>query len=452
MAQASLRRRLATHQRLGVYFSFNRTVYILLLFTLGKGLQLTIGQVTINLYVYSLGYDEQYVGIFAAMSAIGALVASVPIGFLADRIGRKPLLMVSGALTPLSLVAIAFTTNPTLLILASLLNGISASPYWVVNLPLLTENTTQDQQVGALAMNSFLLLGVGSFGALIGGLVPEFVSGIIDLPANSTIPLRTGVLVAAFIVLLTALPLPWLREIPRSKAIHATTPEVAPSATVDVPEAAAAMPSTSAPAVGDDTPEDPRTRWGVVILFTKLLTPDVLFTIGEGAVVALLQLYFTLQFGINIGVLGVMITLAGLVGGATALASPGFVRRFGRLRLATSMQYLSAPVMLVIGFSPFFALAALAEFARQMLRGIFEPVYASFAMSRVSTRYRGRLSGFYSMTWSIGYSIGAVVEGWLQQHVGLSASFPVGALFLVTSATLLRLFFGRDKPKPGSLP
>lgn len=451
MAQASLRNRLATHQRLGVYFSFNRTVYILLLFTLGKGLQLTIGQVTINLYVYSLGYDAQFVGVFAATSAIGALLASVPIGFLADRMGRKPLLIVSGVLTPLSLVAIAFNTNPMLLILAGLVNGIAASPYWVVNLPLLTENTSQDQQVGALAMNSFLLLGVGSFGALIGGLVPEFVSGVIDLPANSTVPLRIGVLVAAFIVLLTALPLPWIRETPR-RDVHATTLETSPSAVADVPEAAVAMPSPGAPAAGDDTPEDPRTRWGVVILFTKLLTPDVLFTIGEGAVVALLQLYFTLRFGINIGVLGVMITLAGLVGGATALASPGFVRRFGKLRLATSMQYLSAPVMLVIGFSPVFALAALAEFARQMLRGIFEPVYASFAMSRVSTRYRGRLSGFYSMTWSIGYSIGAVVEGWLQQHVGLSASFPVGALFLVTSATLLRLFFGRDKPKPASLP
>lgn len=456
MAQAPLVRRLARNPRWGVYFSFSRTVYILLLFTLGKGFQISIGQVTINLYVHSLGYDLQFVGIFAAMSPIGALLAGVPVGFLADRIGRKPLLILSGLLTPLSLIAIALSSNPALLIGADLLNGIVAAPYWVTNLPLLTENTDDDQRVGALAMNSFLLLGMGALGALLGGAVPELVGRLTHQSSLATEPLRFGVLAAALVVLLPALPLFWVSEPPRGGALRQTPAEPTPVAEVfPAGAAAASVPASD----GAPRPEPAAARaragvgtgrWALVTLFAMLLIPDLLFTMGEGSVVSLLQLFFNLKFGLPPGLLGVLITLAGLVGGATALTAPTIVKHWGRLHLATGLQYLSAPVLLVIGFSPFFALAALAELVRQMLRGLFDPVYSAFAMESVSTRHRATLSGFYSLTWSLGYSLGAVLEGWLLEHVGLSAPFPVGALLLVCSATILRLFFGRRKPAPGA--
>jgi MFS family permease len=99
--------------------------------------------------------------------------------------------------------------------------------------------------------------------------------------------------------------------------------------------------------------------------------------------------------------------------------------------------------MLLIGFSPLLPLAALAEFTRQVLRGLFEPTYAAFAMESVTSRNRATLSGFYSLTWSMGYSVGPFVGGRLDQTIGLSAGFVVGASLLVVSSTLLRLFFGR---------
>ena len=72
---------------------YDRNIYIMLAFTLGKlGLQLSIAAITINLYAASLGYDRTFIGV--AVPAIGALIASVPTGVLADRIGRKPLLLI----------------------------------------------------------------------------------------------------------------------------------------------------------------------------------------------------------------------------------------------------------------------------------------------------------------------------------------------------------------------
>ncbi len=447
MTQASLMRRLSGGRSwksyLKPYLGYQRNVYLLLLFTLGKGFQLSIAAVSINLYVNSLGYNIDFVGIVAAMPAVGALIAGVPIGFLADRMGRKPLLLISGILNPLALAAIALSTSAPLLIIASLANGFLSSAYWVTNLPMLTESTTEEQRVGVLALNNFLLLGVGALGALIGGAVPEFVGHLVHQPADHTLPLRWGVLAASFVVFLPALPLFLLKEPRRTKEIP--DPQVAAEGThLETLPVEASGASTVAYATLQPEEEHAPDRRAVALLFVKLLVPDLLFTTGEGAVVGLLQVYFHKHFGVGIGVLGVLITASGLLGGAMSLSAPYIERRWGRIRMATTMQYLSAPLMLIIGMSPIFPLAATAEFGRQILRGLFEPVYAAFAMGRVSARNRATLSGFYSLTWSMGFSIGPISAGFLLNYVGSSTAFVLGAGCLAASATLLRVFFSKE--------
>jgi MFS family permease len=430
----------------GMLHVYDRNVYLLLLFTFGKGLQISIGQVSTNLYVYSLGYPKDFVGLVAAMPAIGALVAAVPIGLIADRIGRKPLLLVSGLLNPLALVGIALSTQPGPLLIASLANGFLSSAYWVTNLPMLTESVEEKQRVGVLALNSFLLLGVGALGALIGGVVPEVVGGILNQAATSPVPLRFGVLAAAFVTFLPAIPLFWIREAPRSRvtvaALAAEGAELPPAAEPAVLETGLTPEGTAYP-VG---------RSEMTRLFVKLLIPDFLATVGEGTVIGLIQLFFLLRFSLQPGGLGVILTVAGLLGGAVSLTAPRIVKRWGKLRTATTMQYLSAPVMLATGFAPVLALSASAEFSRIVLRGLFEPTYAAFALERVSSRNRATLSGFYSVTWSLGYSIGPTLAGWLQQYVSLSAPFIVGAVCMISAATLLRFFFGTGPVAPQGAP
>src|SRR5437763_6069368 len=97
-----------------------RNVYILLIFTTGKGFQLTISTLTLNYYVHSLGYQPDFVGVFSAMPAIGSLVGAVPTGRLADRIGRKPVLLMTAILTPLCLAATGLVTSAPLLLILGL--------------------------------------------------------------------------------------------------------------------------------------------------------------------------------------------------------------------------------------------------------------------------------------------------------------------------------------------
>src|SRR5438093_13218113 len=167
-------------------FQLPRNVYLLLLFTTGKGFQLSISTLTLNYYVHSLGYQPEFIGVFSAMPALGALISTFPVGFLADRIGRKPVLVLTAILTPVFLAACALVTSPFLLLSCAFMQGVVSTAYWVTNLPLLTESTSERQRVGVFALNSFLLLGVGALGNLLGGAIPEIMASILHVSPAST--------------------------------------------------------------------------------------------------------------------------------------------------------------------------------------------------------------------------------------------------------------------------
>src|SRR5438105_13969720 len=203
-----------------------RNVYLLLIFTTGKGFQLSLSALTLNYYVHSLGYQPDFIGVFSAMPAIGALVSAVPVGILADRIGRKPVLLLTAFLTPLFLAACALVTSPFLLLFCAFMQGVVSTAYWVTNLPLLTESTTERQRVGVFALNSFLLLGIGSLGSLLGGAIPEFIAAVLHVSAASTLPLSWRVLSAALFTFVFGLPLWLLREPKRAKNVEQATTAV----------------------------------------------------------------------------------------------------------------------------------------------------------------------------------------------------------------------------------
>ncbi len=426
------------HSFISSFLHLPRNVYLILLFTTGKGFQLSISTLTLNYYVHSLGYHPDFIGVFSAMPAIGSLIGSVPVGIVADRIGRKPVLLLTAVLTPLFLAMCGLVTSPFLLLFCAFMQGVVSTAYWVTNLPLLTESTTERQRVGVLALNSFLLLGIGSLGNLLGGAIPEFIANILHVSAASTLPLRWGVFAAALFTFVFGLPLWFLREPKRTTVNKATD-----KATKAVLEESVRNSGPLAEAVLHEK----RERLPVA-LFVKLLIPDLLFTMGEGSVVALMQLFFILRFHLLPGTLGIIFTFSGLAGGIFSLTAPLFVKRWSKLRLVTSVQYLTAPLMVLIGFAPTLPLAIAGEYTRSFMRTLIEPVYAAFAMEQVSDRQRATLAGFYSVTWSIGFSIGPSIGGWLQSNVSLSTSFVFGAFCLLLAPSLLLTFFGGQLRRP----
>ncbi len=108
---------------------------------------------------------------------------------------------------------------------------------------------------------------------------------ILRVSPASTVALRYGVLAAALSTFIFGLPLWFLHEPKRQR--------------------------DAAPQDKTGVVPKPKEQWPVP-LFVKLLVPDLLFTMGEGAVVALIQLYFILRFFLLPGALGIIFTISGL--------------------------------------------------------------------------------------------------------------------------------------------
>jgi len=403
--QSSFGRYIATFR------SFNRTVRLFLTVTAFRGLVIATLQTVLNLYLYSLGYDTRFIGFINGVNAIATLFCSLGLGFLADRFGRKPILLAGGLLYPLSILAISVSTSTSALLFFSFLWGGVSSAYWVAGVPLLVANTDHRQRVQAFSINSFLLWGLGPFGALFSGQIVELAARLMHVSSSSAGALRYGMFCMVVMATLGSIPYLFMQE--------ASRPEPAQR-------------------------KDPLPRGAVVGLFGRLLLPDVILTFGGGAILGFIQLYYHLRFGLSAGSIGIIMAVAGIVSGIGTLLVPLLARRWGNLRTTVRLLWTAAPLMAALAFAMHLYVAIPAYLLMLTLRSMFDPVYTAFAQEQVPEQYRGRLTGMYSVTFSIGYSLGPLLSGQIQRAAGFTPAFLVGTVCYLFGASLLYIFFGRS--------
>lgn len=391
---------------------FDRNVRLFLTVTAFRGMVIASLQTVFNLYLYSLGYDARFIGLINGVNSIAVLLVSVPLGYLADRFGRRPVLLVGGIGYPLSILGVGIIPWTPSIMLFNFLFGAFASAYWVAGVPLLFASTREEERVQAFSINSFLLWGLGPLGALLSGQVVEVGSVVLHVSAASPAALRLGMVFMALLAAAGAVPYPFLRQ----RADRPSEPAQAP----------------------------PRSH--LTGLFARLLVPDLVLAFGLGSVLSFMQLYFHTRFGLNAGPVGIIVAAGGLLAGAGTLLTPVIARRWGNLRSAVCFQWSAVPLMAVVALATRLPLAIPAYWGVVLLRGMSDPVYTAFVQERVPETYRARLTGLYSVTYSIGYSFGPAVSGQLQKVGGFTPAFLMGAGFYLLGAALLFTFFGLLRP------
>lgn len=388
-------------------YRFGRSAAITLWYTFAKGLTVAMFGLLFNLYLYAAGYDRAFIGVLNAIPAITSLVCSVPAGLLGDRVGYRPLLLFTGFLTPVALAGFAATTAALPLVLLSVAFGAITTLYWVSAVPLLAASVPADRRVLLFSLNSFLLFGAGSLGYALGGQTVAVAAALLHQSPHTPAPLRWGMVALALVAFVGALPLPWLRGTVRKHEASAPRPAV-----------------------------DLR-------LYLRLLGPDVLLTCGGGAVFGFVGLYLTVRFAMKPGDLGLFLTASGLVGGVLILLAPRLAARWGTAKTAVTLQALGVPAIVLLALAPAQWMALTGELLRNAFRSMGDPVYSAFAVSQVPEEQRATISGLYSATWSVGFSLGPAISGVVQQRAGFTVAFLLGAASMCMGSALLWSFFLR---------
>jgi MFS family permease len=158
-------------------------------------------------YVDDLGLSKTSAGVLSAAYAAGTLVASLPAGFMAARVGPRRTLVAGLVLLGLASLAFGFGTHIVLLDLARFVQGVAGALAWAAAITWLMV-TTPESRRGAVIGD---VLAIAIAGALLGPVVGALAHAVGTKPVFSSVL----AIAVALSVLALRMPLPGRGERPR---------------------------------------------------------------------------------------------------------------------------------------------------------------------------------------------------------------------------------------------
>ena len=380
------------------YTRFSRNAWLYLLSSFFGGLWFSVFILFFNFYLKSLRYDETTIGLLNAVPAVSSVLFALPTGFLADRIGRKRVLLGGTLITALSFVGLCLSENLPLITLLLIGSSFGQVIMWTLSAPFMTDNSRPEERTQLFSLQFALFSLTNFIGNAGGGFLPRLWSGWIGQPAETTEPLRLTLLVGGICLILSFLPLPFITERVRPRPVVSRAEREA-------------------------TPR----RWlpRNIRLILWLVLPETLVGLGAGMTIPFLNLYINTKFGVDFEGLGLLFGFAELGTTVAVFIQPLLARRFGKVRSVVLFQGFSLPLLFMLGFAPYFWLVAIALYIRGALMNAANPVYQVFVQEQVREDERATTSAVLSVTDNLARGSGSAFSGALRGAIGTMAGFNV---------------------------
>lgn len=406
---------------LGEYAShvraFTPNARLYLLNVIITGMVMGVFRLIFNFYALSLGFDEALLGNLITASSFVALIAALPMGYLADTIGRKGSLIVSSTLLGTAIFAMAIWQTESSLYIMNVISGLAQSLAGVTMSPFLMENSSEKERTYLFSFGQGLQMTMASVGNWIGGYLPTWIGQAQNVPATSSIAYGNSILIAGVTAGIAVLPLIFIKSprIERSqRAIFAPF------------QYAAKNPA----------------------LLIKLILPMLLTSLGAGLIMPFMNVFFRVVHHQPDPVIGALFAWGSLAMGIGLLIAPPLAERTGKIQLVVITQALSIPFLILLGFSPIFWIGAITYYIRLALMNMSSPVYQTFIMEHVEPSARATVASLTSMAWNFGWAFSPTVSGMLQVRYGFAPSF-IGTIILYTISVIMYwAFFWRRQIAP----
>jgi len=384
------------------------------------GASMGVFRLLFNFYVLSQGYDETLLGNLITASSLTALLVALPMGYLADRLGRKRSLILGAAAVSLAVWVMVLLPSAGMFVAMNVLMGLGQSLSGVSMGPFLMENSGDTERTYLFSFSSGFQTASAFVGNWIGGYLPTWIGAAIGVSPMATLAYGGALMVIASVAALGIVPLLALRT----------------------PRLAANQRSAFAPL----------TYFGSHAgILSKLVLPMLVTSIGAGLIMPFMNVFFRTVYHQPDPVIGSMFAWGSLAMGVGLLIAPPLADRFGKIQLVVVTQALSIPFLALLGFAPWFGLSALAYYFRLALMNMSGPVYQTFVMEHVDKEGRATVASLVSMASNFGWAISPTVSGWMQVRYGFDPAF-AGTILLYTLSVALYWWFFWKSPRKMSLP
>lgn len=382
-----------------------------------SGVSMGVYRLLFNFYALSLGFDEALLGQLITVSSLTSLFAALPMGYVGDLLGRKRSLVLSSLLTSLAVVGmVVFPTEPAFYIL-NVVSGIAQSLAAITMAPFLMENSGEQERTYLFSFGQGLQMLSSFVGNWLGGYLPGWLGMWQSVSPTHSSAYAWSLVVVAGMYLIGVIPLFLLR---RNRMVGEARSVFAPI---------------------QYALKEPK-------LLGQLILPMLVTSIGAGLIMPFMNIFFRTVHHQPDPVIGTMFAWGSLAMGVGLLIAPPLADRFGKIRVVVVTQALSVPFLIILGFSPWFWLSALAYYVRLALMNMSNPVYQTFVMESVEPEARATVASLTSMAWNSGWAISPMVSGYLQVNYGFGPAF-IGTISLyIVAITLYWAFFWRGQIKP----
>ncbi|MBA2447233.1 MAG: MFS transporter [Chloroflexi bacterium] len=375
--------------------------------------------VVLGLYLASLGMDAGAIGGVFTAALVGGAIMTVVLTQVADRLGRRRVLMVGAGLMAAAGAVFALTDNPALLVGAAVLGAISPSgkevgPFLSVEQAALPQTASDEQRTHLFAAYNI----VGSLAGALGALAAA-VPDLLGLAPVAGYRALIWAYAAAGLVLLVMFG------------------RLSPVIEV------AAVPAS---------PTAPRPRFGihrsrgVVAKLTALFALDSFA--GGFIVQGLVAYWFTLRYGVDTATLGAIFFGTNLLSAISFLLAVPIARRIGLLNTMVFSHLPSNLMLMLVPLMPTFEAAAAMLLARHLLSQLDVPTRQSYTMAIVDPDERSAMAGITSVTRNAAAAVAPAFAGLTLAHPALGLPFLLaGGLKIVYDLAILTVFRGVRPPE-----
>jgi len=378
--------------------------------------------VILGLYLDAAGLSRAAIGWIFTASLGGGAVMTIVITAIADRVGRKALLVGGALLMALAGGVFALSADPLWLGIAAVFGTISPSgkevgPFLSLEQAILPQTTVDQHRTAVFSAYNL----VASFSGAIGALAVR-LPHLFSLSTTSGYRLLVWSYVASALLLVALFALLSLRV-----------------------EAAEKPPSPANSRLGLQQSRR------VVAKLAGLFALDA--CAGGFIVQSIVAYWFYLRYQLDLSALGGIFFGTNLLAACSFLAAPAMARRFGLLNTMVFTHLPSNVLLLLVPFMPSMELAVGVLLLRHLLSQMDVPTRQSYTMAVVDPDERAAAAGVLSVARNAGAAVAPLFTGPILAAPALGLPFLLaGAIKIVYDLWIYSVFRSVKPPEETAKP
>jgi MFS family permease len=385
------------------------------------------GALVVDFALYLSALQWSAVAIGAVLSAGGLFGAglSILIGMTSDRLRRKPTLLVYEAIALITSVAVIFTAQTWVVVVATIFGGFgrgangAAGPFSPAEQAWLAEEVLPKRRGQVYSLNSAF----GFFGMGLGALT-------------------------------AILPAVWSNILPGPLAYRPLFGWVALAALAGFFLLGGAEEKTRPPKTFQNEMqkrEDIKIRHQENQILTKLVLINGFNGVAIGLTGPLMSYWFLQRFGVGAESIAPVMAATFIITGFFSIYTGELTERIGIISSVVSERLIGLVLLAVLPLMPTYGLASLVYLLRSVLTRGPSGAQQALTVSLVRDERRGLASSLNAISFQLPRSIGPTITGYLLDLGQFSLPFYIGAVFQAVYLALYRRVFKNYEPGEESI-